>query len=86
MYVAYSRPNGWSDWAEMFCCRGVLQAKKTIFFQNICSYPRATPGSSASITKKHEWVEHSKSESQGLEFKSSQIIIALYLFMNLRSM
>ena len=47
IYVPYSQPNGWTDWAEIFCGwpGGVigLQKIQEIFF------PRATPGPSASI-------------------------------------
>ena len=43
IYIAYSRPNGWTDWAKFFCVdthgwpgEGVLYAKKIqIFFQKI---------------------------------------------------
>ena len=36
-YVAYSRPNGWTDWVEFFCghswvAGGVLKAKKSNTF------------------------------------------------------
>ena len=55
IYVTYSRPNGWTDWAEFFCghswvaggCYRLKDSKlkkkyKFLFF------PRATPGPSAS--------------------------------------
>ena len=34
IHVAYSRPNGWTNWADIFCGQGVLQAiqKFDIFF------------------------------------------------------
>ena len=43
MYFVYSRPNGWTDWAEIFLWtlmggRGVLKAKEIrFFFQNVFS-------------------------------------------------
>ena len=58
IYVAYSRPNGWTDRAEFFCghswvavgCYRIkkienlfFQQKKIIFFSNFFS-PRATLG------------------------------------------
>ena len=39
IYVAYSRPNGWADWAEFFCGNswvgGVVIGKKNRIFFNI---------------------------------------------------
>ena len=35
IYVACSRPNGWTDWAEIFCKHSwvaVLKVKKIIFY------------------------------------------------------
>ena len=37
IYVAYNRPNGWTEWAEIFCghsrvAEGCLRLKKSIFF------------------------------------------------------
>ena len=48
IYVAYSRPNGWTDWAEIVCghswvAGGCYRLKKSNFF------PRATPGPSANF-------------------------------------
>ena len=52
IYVAYSRPNGWTDWAEIFCghswVAGGCYRHKIHFFQ-FYFFSRATPGSSASI-------------------------------------
>ena len=57
IYVAYSRPNGWADWAEFFCGNswvgGVVIGKKKIeFFSTFIFFnffwPRATQGPSAS--------------------------------------
>ena len=40
IYVAYSRPNDWTEWAEISCGHPwVFQAK-----QNAKFIPRATPG------------------------------------------
>ena len=51
-YVAYIRPNGWSDWAEIFFWPGGVIGKKNsyffLFFENCLFFPRATPGLSAS--------------------------------------
>ena len=53
IYVPYSRPNGWTDWAEIFCghswvawgwYRLKIQKKKISTF-----FSRATPGPSASF-------------------------------------
>ena len=38
MYVVYSRPNSWTDWAEIFCghsgvAEGVIGKKNRTFFQ-----------------------------------------------------
>jgi len=61
IYVAYSRPNDWTDWAEIFCghscmAGGFNRLKNRIFFiflssffQKYLFFPRATPGLSASI-------------------------------------
>ena len=46
IYVVYSRPNGWTAWAEFFC-RHSWAKKIQFFFKNF--FPRATPGSSASV-------------------------------------
>ena len=37
IYVHFSRPNGWTEWAEIFCVHtcvasGVSKAKKCFFF------------------------------------------------------
>ena len=56
-YVAYSRPNGWTEWAETFCghseVKGDVLGKKKTFFHLLKNkfqyFPWATPGSSASI-------------------------------------
>ena len=48
---AYSRPNGWTDWAEYFCGHsgGVLVKNSKFFFLKHLKkkFPRATPGPSA---------------------------------------
>ena len=59
-YIFYSRPNGLTDWAEIFCghswvARGVLGKKKIDFFfqkkkKNFTFFLRAMPGLSASNT------------------------------------
>ena len=47
IYDAYSRPNGWTDWADNFLCYSLKKFKKN--FSNFFS--RATPGPSASHLK-----------------------------------
>ena len=48
IYVPYSRPNGWTDWAEIFVdTHGWPGVKKfETFFKKFC--PRTTPGPLAS--------------------------------------
>ena len=53
MCVAYSRPNGWTEWTEFFCGHsgvpsGVLKTKKRFLFVFKKKISRATPGPSAS--------------------------------------
>ena len=47
IYVAYSKPNGWTDWTEILCGRswvaeGCYRLKNSIFFCNF--FLQATPG------------------------------------------
>ena len=44
-YIAYSRPNGWTDWAEIFCEHSLvaeachrLKKSKYFFFKNFSSF------------------------------------------------
>ena len=48
IYVAYSRPNDWTDW-------GIYLAKKTKILFYYFFIPRATPGSSASSLHSREF-------------------------------
>jgi len=48
IYVAYSRPNGWTDWAEICCghsgvAGGVIGFKKSKFVKNIFFTGNAGP-------------------------------------------
>ena len=60
IYVAYSRPNGWTDWANFFCGHSWLKKieilfSKKILFQIFFSkffFFRAMPGLSACIKNK----------------------------------
>ena len=50
IYVAYSRPNGWTEWAETFCGHswGGCQRLKIDFFSQHLNFFMATLGHSAS--------------------------------------
>ena len=52
VYVLYSRPNGWTEWAEILCGHSWVAGAKKIrndkfFFKFIIFFLRVTPGPSA---------------------------------------
>ena len=62
IYVACTWPNGWNEWAEIFCGQSwvvggcfwqkiYIFLKKNLFPKNKKMFPRATPSSSDSIYK-----------------------------------